>query len=91
MPNAYGIPVRGIAMLQGYDADGAGAGTDIVNDGFLVHPKNILVGISRNIRVEFDRDIRERKFIIVLTAKIDTQFEEEDAVAKAIKIQNQVS
>jgi len=91
MPNAFGIPVKGIAMLQGYDIDGAGAETDIVNDAFLVHPKNIAVGFSRNVTVEVDKDIRARKFIIVLTAKLDVQFEEEDAVAKAIKIKNTIS
>lgn len=79
--SAYGVPVKGIAMLQQYEVDGKD-----VNDAFLVHPRNILFGMSRNIRVEVDKDIRERKFIVVLTAKIDTQFEEEDAVAKAINI-----
>lgn len=86
MPNAYGIPVKGIAMLQPYD----NAGT-MVNDAFLLNPKNILVGLSRNVRIEFDKDIRERKFIIVLTAKLDAQFEEEDAVAKAINVKNAIS
>lgn len=81
LPNAYGVPVQGIAMLQPYMNVAKS-----VNDAFLVHPKNILYGISRNVRVEVDRDIRERKFIIVLTAKMDVQFEEEDAVAKAINI-----
>lgn len=80
---AYGVPVQGIAMLQQYND--ATLEKD-VNDAFLVHPKNILFGMSRNIRVEVDKDIRERKFIIVLTAKVDAQFEEEDSVAKAINI-----
>lgn len=87
-PSAYGVPVQGIAMLQQYK------NTDLnkdVNDAFLVHPKNILFGMSRNIRVEVDKDIRERKFIIVMTAKIDVQFEEEDAVAKAINIDPSLS
>jgi hypothetical protein len=86
VPTAYGVPVRGIAMLQPYTSNSVD-----VNDGFFTHPKNILTGISRNIRVEVDKDIRARKFIIVVTAKIDTQFEEEDAVAKAIKIKNTIS
>lgn len=86
MPNAFGIPVKGIAMLQPYDNTGTN-----VNDAFLVHPKNILLGISRNVRVEVDKDIRERKFIIVLTMKADVKFEEEDAVAKAINIKNAIS
>lgn len=78
---AYGVPVKGIAMLQQYQND-----EKDVNDAFLLHPRNILFGMSRNIRVEVDKDIRERKFIVVLTAKVDAQFEEEDAVAKAINI-----
>lgn len=82
---AYGVPVQGIAMLQQYQAT-IDTETKDVNDAFLVHPKNILFGMSRNVRVEVDKDIRERKFIIVLTAKVDAQFEEEDSVAKAINI-----
>lgn len=83
LSTAYGVPVQGIAMLQQYENETL---EKEVNDAFLVHPKNILYGISRNVRVEVDKDIRERKFIIVLTAKMDVQFEEEDAVAKAINI-----
>lgn len=79
--NAYGVPVKGIAMLQQYNN-----GEQDVNDALIVHPRNILFGMSRNIRVEVDRDIRRRQFIIVLTAKVDAKFEEEDAVAKAINI-----
>lgn len=90
LPNAYGVPVQGIAMLQSYSKTIETVAKQ-VNDGFLIHPKNILYGISRNVRVEVDRDIRERKFIIVLTAKMDVQFEEEDAVAKAIAISSALS
>lgn len=82
---AYGVPVTPIAMLQEYEAT-VGEATADVNDAILTHPRNILFGMSRNVTVEVDRDIRERKFIIVLTAKVDAQFEEEDAVAKAINI-----
>jgi hypothetical protein len=84
--NAYGVPVQPVAMLQDYDLDGAGAGTATGSDLIFTHPKNIVVGFSRNVRVEVDKDIRARKFIIVLTAKLDVQFEEEDAVSKYQKI-----
>lgn len=80
-PSAYGVPVQGVANLQPYDE----TGTD-VSDIILTHPKNIITGFSRNIRIEVDKDIRERKFIIVLTAKVDAKFEEEDAVSKIIKV-----
>jgi hypothetical protein len=86
LSSAYGSPVQGIAMLQDYDLDGAGAGTATGSDLLFTNPKNIVAGFSRNVRIEVDKDIRERKFIIVLTAKLDVQFEEEDAVAKYQKI-----
>lgn len=82
LATAYGVPVKGTAMLLPYDN---GAAT-MVSDVLLTHPKNILVGFSRNIRIEVDKDIRARKFIVVLTAKLDTKFEEEDAVAKVTKV-----
>ncbi|WP_113387309.1 phage major capsid protein [Bacillus pumilus] len=81
LSSAFGVPVKGIANMQPYEADG----TD-VSDILLTHPKNIILGFSRNIRIEVDKDIRNRKFIIVLTAKLDSKFEEEDAVAKIIKV-----
>lgn len=81
LASAYGVPVDGIAMLQPYTDE-----TNTVSDILLTHPKNIVVGMSRNIRIEVDKDIRARKFIIVLTAKVDAKFEEEDAVAKVIKV-----
>ncbi|MEK4846077.1 phage major capsid protein [Bacillus sp. FSL W8-0183] len=81
LSSAFGVPVKGIANMQPYDEDG----TD-VSDILLTHPKNIILGFSRNIRIEVDKDIRRRKFIIVLTAKLDSKFEEEDAVAKIIKV-----
>lgn len=81
LSSAFGVPVKGIANMQPYDVDGTG-----VSDILLTHPKNIILGFSRNIRIEVDKDIRNRKFIIVLTAKLDSKFEEEDAVAKIIKV-----
>ncbi|MEH6904060.1 phage major capsid protein, partial [Bacillus safensis] len=81
LSSAFGVPVKGLANMQAYDE----AGTD-VSDILLTHPKNIIVGFSRNIRIEVEKDIRSRKFIIVLTAKLDSKFEEEDAVAKVMKV-----
>lgn len=82
VPKAYGVPVRGIAMLEAYDN---GVGTD-VSDAIFTHPKNIICGISRKISIEVDKDITARKFIIVLTMKLDAKFEEEKAVVKTVKI-----
>lgn len=77
----FGIPLRAVANLQPYE----GHSTE-VSDVLLTHPKNVILGISRNIRIEVDKDIRGRKFIIVLTAKLDTVFEEEDAVSKIVGV-----
>lgn len=85
LSSAFGVPVKGIANLQPYTIGEAETTSD-VSDIILTHPKNIILGFSRNIRIEVDKDIRARKFIIVLTAKLDSKFEEEDAVAKIVKV-----
>ena len=91
VPTAYGVPVKGIAMLQPYGTTiGDDEESTQVSDILLTNPKNMIVGVSRNVRMEFDKDIRSRTFIIVLTMKLDTKFEEEDAVAKGINIKHEV-
>ncbi|MCY8667400.1 phage major capsid protein [Bacillus haynesii] len=85
LSSAFGVPIKGIANMQPYST-GEGEKAIDVSDVILTHPKNIVLGFSRNIRIEVDKDIRRRKFIIVLTAKLDSVFEEEDAVAKIIKV-----
>jgi len=52
----------------------------------LMNPKNVIWGVQRNVKMEFDRDIRERAIIIVLTMRIAHAFEEEDMVVKATNI-----
>jgi HK97 family phage major capsid protein len=64
-----GIPMVGVALMP--DAK-----------GLLLNPQNVIFGIQRNVRIEQDRDIRSREVIIVLTARIAIQIEEEDALAK---------
>ena len=41
---------------------------------------------SRQHRKQAPLGLHFKKFIIVLTAKVDVKFEEEDAVAKVIKV-----
>ncbi|MGG0902349.1 phage major capsid protein [Bacillus subtilis] len=85
LSSAFGVPIEGIANLQPYTIGEGDTAAD-VSDIILTHPKNIILGFSRNIRIEVDKDIRRRMFIIVLTAKLDSVFEEEDAVAKIVKV-----
>jgi|SRR5699024_4843721 len=82
-PNAYGAPVKGCANLNPYDFGLEGAE---VSNGIFVHPKNIMVGISRDIRIEMERSITRRGYIFVLTMKLDAKYEEEEAVSKIINI-----
>jgi len=53
----------------------------------LCNPKNLHVGIWRNIRVESARDISEGTLKIVATLRFDVKFAEEPGVAKAINVQ----
>lgn len=50
--------------------------------GLLTHPLNLIFGIQRQIHIESDKDIRNREYIIVLTARVDMQVEEELAGVK---------
>jgi len=68
-----GAPVLGVGLMPGAQ-------------GFLVNPLNLIFGIQRQIHVETDRDIRAREFIIVLTARVDFQIEEELAGVKYINL-----
>lgn len=57
--------------------------SNVTNDkAIFCDPKNIILGIQRNISVETDKDIRSRVLIFVLTLRVDVQIEEIDAVVK---------
>jgi len=64
-----GIPLKGIALMPQANA-------------LLINPQNILWGIQRNVRIERDRDIRARTWIIVVTLRVAMCLEEPDAVVK---------
>jgi len=71
-PNyAYGVPVRACALMP--------------NDKYIfTYPKNMIMGIQRQIMIETDRDIRARVLIVVLTMRLDFVYEEEDASVKCM-------
>ncbi len=69
-PNfAYGVPIEPAALMPNEKA-------------IFTFPKNIILGVQRQIMIETDRDIRARVLIIVLTMRLDLKYEEEDAVVK---------
>lgn len=51
-------------------------------------PKNINVGIWRNIRIETDKDVSAGVVKIVVTLRFDVKYAEETAVVKAINVGN---
>lgn len=64
---AFGSQVTGVPLMPG-------------SKGLFTNPLNLLFGIQRRINIEYDKDIRSRMFIVVLTARVDFQIEETDAV-----------
>ena len=47
--------------------------------GIFCNPLNLIMGIQRQIMMEFDKDITTREYIIVLTVRLDFQVEEAEA------------
>jgi hypothetical protein len=66
---AAGTPVEGVGLMP-------------AAQGLLTHPLNLIFGIQRQIHIESDKDIQAREYIIVLTARVDMQVEEELAGVK---------
>ncbi|QWS69912.1 major capsid protein [Vibrio phage vB_VpS_PG28] len=68
-----GVPVNGVPLMP-------------EETGILTNPMNLIFGIQREISMEYEKDIRARKFIIVLTTRVDFQVETEDAAVKYLNI-----
>lgn len=78
--NYSGIPVIDVPLFP--ENLGAGDKTNAV----LTDPKNINVGIWRQIRIETDKLVSEGVLIIVATLRFDMKYAEETAVVKATEI-----
>jgi hypothetical protein len=94
---ALGFEIKPIAMMPGGlqagqyppwpvdDVTGStGDDPSELSQALLTTPKNIIVGFTRQVQMEFDKDISSRQIIIVTTLKVDVAFEEVDAAAKMI-------
>ena len=79
---AAGTPISGIPLFP----DDQGATSDQTSI-ILTHPKNIIVGVRRAIRIEWERNIRERGMTVVATLEADSCYAEEPGVVKAINVQ----
>lgn len=81
-PVAYsGIPIMDVPLFP----ENLGPGGDTTNI-LLTDPKNVNIGIWRNIRIETDKDISAGVLIIVATLRFDVKYAEETAVVKAINV-----
>jgi len=77
-----GVPVQPVPLFP----ENLGVGND-QTAVLLCNPKNIHVGIWRQIRLESARDISEGTLKIVATLRFDVKYAEEPGVAKAINVQ----
>jgi HK97 family phage major capsid protein len=77
-----GVPVQAVPLFP-EDLGVSNDQTVIV----LANPKNIQIGIWRQIRIESQREISEGTLKIVATLRFDVKFAEEPGVAKAINVQ----
>ena len=77
-----GVPVQPVPLFP----ENLGVGNDQTVI-LLCNPKNIHVGIWRQIRIESAREISEGTLKIVATLRFDVKYAEEPGVAKAINVQ----
>jgi hypothetical protein len=66
---AYGSPVRSAALMPD-------------TKGLFTNPLNLVMGIQRNVSMEYDKDISRRVYKIVLTARIAFEIEEAEALVE---------
>ncbi len=77
---------QSLAPVYGAGAPVEGVGLMPSAKGLLVHPLNLIFGIQRDIMFETDKDITSRVYIIVVTARVALQVEEELAGVKLINM-----
>lgn len=65
----FGSQIQPVALMPGAN-------------GLFTDPQNLIFGIQRNIMIEYDKDIRARVFIIVLTCRVAFKIEETNALVK---------
>ena len=70
---AWGSQLQGVPLMPN-------------SQGLYTNPLNLIFGIQRRITIEYDKDIRARVFVIVLTARVDCAIEETDATVKYVGI-----
>lgn len=81
-PISYqGVPVLDIPLFP----ETLGSATNCT-DVVLTDPKNVTVGVWRDIRMETDKDVSAGVVIIVASLRFDVKYAEETATVKAINV-----
>jgi hypothetical protein len=75
-----GVPVRSVPLFP------ENLGTGNQTNALLCNPKNVYVGIWRQIRLETWRDISAGVLRVVATLRFDAKYADENAVVKAINV-----
>lgn len=89
---AQSIPIIPVAMIQANQTYSGSQGTILeapkTNLGqiLLTNPQNFIIGFTRRVQMEMDKDISARQIIIVVTLKAGVAIEETDAVGKGIHV-----
>ena len=84
---AGGVGIESSPMLVAATESAWGANDGASSElGFLTFPKNLIMGIQRDISVETDKDISAREIIVVVTARVDFKIEDELACVKYTNI-----
>lgn len=83
-PTYQGITVRKLGAIDTEDFGGGVYGSKAA----LVNPKNIVLGIHRDIMTEMERKPRKRVVEVTMTMRLDMKLEEEDAAVEAIGIKH---
>ncbi len=78
---AYGVPVTAVPMINTVRGGGAGE-----FPGLFLDPKNICVGIWKDIRIRTQLDIDSGNLKIVADCRADVKYLYEPAVAKVVKL-----
>lgn len=78
--------VQGISPVFAFGSQVIGAPMMPNTTNLFTNPMNLIFGIQRRITVEYDKDIRARVFIVVLTCRVDVAIEEVQATVKTTGI-----
>lgn len=78
--------VQGALPLYVFGSQVKGAAMMPAANGLYCNPNNLIFGIQRNVQIEYDKDIRSRVFIVVLTCRVAVAIEEKTAVVKYTNI-----